>query len=62
MLERVENEISDSEQLLQMLLPDKLKKASMHFLEVETLRSIASAPTPQTKEQEAKETYEEVIR
>jgi len=33
-----------------MLLPDKLKKATMQFLEVENLRSISSAPTPQTKE------------
>ena len=34
----------------------------MQFLEVETIRSVTSAPVPQTKEQEAKETYEEVLK
>lgn len=34
----------------------------MQFLEVETLKSVGIAPPPKTKDQLAKESYEEVLK
>lgn len=61
-IEKIENEISETDQLLSMLLPNQLRKATMQFLEVETLKSVGIAPPPKTKDQLAKESYEEVLK
>jgi len=44
----MENEISDTNEILSMLMPNQLKKPTMHFLEVEDLKSI-NAPQPEVK-------------
>jgi hypothetical protein len=39
-LEGIDNEISDTEEILSMLLPNQLKKPTMTFLEVENIRNL----------------------
>jgi len=62
-IEDIQQEISDTEEILSMLMPNQLKKPSMHFLEVEDIRSLrVQAEPPKTEAQIEREQLEEVIR
>lgn len=56
------NEITNGEQILQMLMPGQLKKNTMEFLDVEDIRDIKTASTaPKTQAQLDRNTYEQVL-
>ena len=49
-IEGIQQEISDTEEILSMLMPNQLKKPSMQFLEVEDIRALrVQADAPKTK-------------
>lgn len=55
------NEISQDQQILQMLMPNQLKRNTMEFLDIEDIKVVKDVKPPKTKAQIEREEYEEIL-
>lgn len=56
-IEREENEIHQADEILSMLLPNQLKRATMQFLEVDDIRYVGAMPPKSRLEEEYHEDF-----
>ena len=60
-IESNQNEITNDEEILRMLMPNQLQRPAMDFIEVEEIQRVLPTCAPKTQDQVDRENYEEVV-